>query len=140
MREIVEAYRAERLAPPFNYVPELLGVGAPHFREVANWDPRYHIQHQALPAGASYDDLLRLVADLDEPMPDRHRPLFRCWLIDGVPGGRFALYTKTHHSIMDGATGMQVLYAGLAKSARHTVPTPGFALGVPAPLPQSSGS
>jgi WS/DGAT/MGAT family acyltransferase len=135
VREIVEAYRAVKPAPPFNYVPELLGVGSPHFREVANWDPHYHIQHLALPAGASYDDLLRLVADLHEPTLDRDRPLFRCWVIDRVPGGRFALYTKTHHSIMDGATGMQVLYAGLAKSARHTVPTPGLALGVPAPKP-----
>jgi hypothetical protein len=42
--------------------------------------------------------LLRLVADLHEPMLDRDRPLFRCWVIDGVPGGMFAMYTKTHHS------------------------------------------
>jgi WS/DGAT/MGAT family acyltransferase len=135
VREIVEAYRAVKPAPPFNYVPEILAGGAPHFREVADWDPHYHIQHQALPAGASYDDLLRLVADLHEPMLDRDRPLFRCWVIDGVPGGMFAIYTKTHHSIIDGASGMQVLYAGLAKSARRTVPTPGLALGAPARTP-----
>jgi len=39
VREIVEAYRACTPAPPFNYVPELLGRGAPHFREVTSWDP-----------------------------------------------------------------------------------------------------
>lgn len=136
VREIVEAYRAVHPAPPFNYVPELLGGGAPHFREVAHWDPYYHIQYQALPAGASYEDLLRLVADLHEPMLDRDRPLFRCWVIDRVPGGLFAIYTKTHHSLIDGASGMQVLYAGLAKSTRRTVLPPGFALGVPAPKPR----
>ncbi len=135
VREIVEAYRAVKPAPPFNYVPELLTGGAPHFREVADWDPHYHIQYQALPAGASYDDLLRLVADLHEPMLDRDRPLFRCWVIDRVPSGMFAIYTKTHHSVIDGASGMQVLYAGLAKSARRTVLTPGLALGVPATKP-----
>ena len=32
VREIVEAYRACSPAPPFNYVPELLGRGAPHFQ------------------------------------------------------------------------------------------------------------
>ncbi|WP_286275658.1 wax ester/triacylglycerol synthase family O-acyltransferase [Mycobacterium antarcticum] len=136
VREIVEAYRAQRPAPPFTYVPELLGGGAPHFREVASWDPSHHIQHLSLPAGACYDDLLRLVADLHEPMIDRDRPLFRCWVIDGVPGGMFAIYTKTHHSIIDGASGMKVLYAGLSMSAERTVSKPAFALGVPAPTPR----
>ena len=107
VREIVEAYRAYPPAPPFNYVPELLGGGAPHFREVTAWDAHYHVQHLSLPAGASYGDLLRLVADLHEPMLDRDRPLFRCWVIDGVPGGMFALYTKTHHAVIDGASGMK---------------------------------
>jgi len=136
VQEIVEAYRAAKPAPPFNYVPELLGGGAPHFREVAGWDPHYHVEHLALPPGASYDDLLHLVAELHEPTLDRDRPLFRCWVIDGVPGGMFAIYTKTHHSVIDGASGMQVLYAGLAKSARRKVLTPGFGLGAPAPKPR----
>jgi hypothetical protein len=42
VREIVKALRAYLPAPPFNYVLELLGGGAPHFREVASWDPHYH--------------------------------------------------------------------------------------------------
>jgi diacylglycerol O-acyltransferase / wax synthase len=135
VREIVEAYRAYPPAPPFNYVPELLVRGAPHFREVATWDPHYHIGHLALPAGASYDDLLRLVADLHEPQLDRDRPLFRCWVIDGVPDGMFAIYTKTHHSIIDGESGLKRLYAGLSMSDLRTVPTPGFALGGSEPTP-----
>ncbi|MCV7329366.1 wax ester/triacylglycerol synthase family O-acyltransferase [Mycobacterium cookii] len=135
VREIVEAYRACKPAPPFNYVPELLGRGAPHFREVTSWDPYYHVGHLALPARASYDDLLRLVADLHEPQLDRDRPLFRCWVIDGVSDGMFAIYTKTHHSIIDGESGLKLLYAGLSTSDRRTVPTPAFALGAPAPTP-----
>ena len=135
VREIVEAYRACTPAPPFNYVPELLGRGAPHFREVTSWDPYYHVGHLALPARASYDDLLRLVADLHEPQLDRDRPLFRCWVIDGVPDGMFAIYTKTHHSIIDGESGLKRLYAGLSTTDRRTVPTPAFALGAPEPAP-----
>jgi diacylglycerol O-acyltransferase / wax synthase len=131
VREIVEAYRACTPAPPFNYVPELLGRGAPHFREVTSWDPYYHVGHLALPARASYDDLLRLVADLHEPQLDRDRPLFRCWVIDGVPGGMFAIYTKTHHSIIDGESGLKLLYAGLSTTDQRTVPAPAFALGSP---------
>ena len=78
VREIVDAYRAYRPVPPFTYVPELVGGGAPHFRQLEDWDPLYHVQHLALPARSSYEDLLRLVAELHEPMLDRDRPLFRC--------------------------------------------------------------
>jgi diacylglycerol O-acyltransferase / wax synthase len=135
VREIVDAYRACSPAPPFNYVPELLVRGTPHFREVADWDPYYHVGHLSLPARASYDDLLRLVADLHEPQLDRERPLFRCWVIDGVPDGRFAIYTKTHHSIIDGESGLKWLYAGLSTSEGPAIPTPAFALGAAAPTP-----
>ncbi|WP_424071014.1 wax ester/triacylglycerol synthase family O-acyltransferase [Mycobacterium sp.] len=135
VREIVEAYRACTPAPPFNYVPELLGRGAPHFREVTSWDPYYHVGHLALPARASYDDLLRLVAELHEPQLDRDRPLFRCWVIDGVPDGMFAIYTKTHHSIIDGESGLKRIYEGLSTTDRRTVPTPAFALRAPEPAP-----
>jgi diacylglycerol O-acyltransferase / wax synthase len=135
VREIVETYRACTPAPPFNYVPELLGRGAPHFREVTSWDPYYHVGHLSLPPQASYDDLLRLVADLHEPQLDRDRPLFRCWVIDGVPDGMFAIYTKTHHSIIDGESGLKRLYAGLSTTDRRTVPTPAFALGAPEAAP-----
>uniref|UniRef100_UPI003F97EAC4 wax ester/triacylglycerol synthase family O-acyltransferase n=1 Tax=Mycobacterium sp. TaxID=1785 RepID=UPI003F97EAC4 len=135
VREIVEAYRACTPAPPFNYVPELLGRGVPHFREVTSWDPYYHVGHLALPARASYDDLLRLVAELHEPQLDRDRPLFRCWVIDGVPDGMFAIYTKTHHSIIDGESGLKRIYEGLSTTDRRTVPTPAFALRAPEPAP-----
>jgi len=137
VREIVEAYRACEPVPPFNYAPEILGRGAPRFREVTSWDPYYHVGHLALPARASYDDLLRLVADLHEPQLDRDRPLFRCWVIDGVPDRMFAIYTKTHHSIIDGESGLRLLYAGLSKSDQHSIPKPAFALGAAAPTPHA---
>jgi diacylglycerol O-acyltransferase / wax synthase len=135
VREIVEAYRALTPTPPFNYVPELMGRGGPHFREVASWDPHYHVGHLALPAGACYDDLLHLVADLHEPQLDRDRPLFRCWLIDGLPDRMFAIYTKTHHCVIDGESGLKRIYAGLSTSDRHQIPKPAFALDLPAPAP-----
>ena len=36
----------------------------------------------------------------------------------------FAIYTKTHHSIIDGESGLKRLYAGLSTSIERTVPTP----------------
>jgi WS/DGAT/MGAT family acyltransferase len=131
VRQIVEASRTYQPTPPFNYIPELGGTRLPHFREATSYDPAYHVQHIALPAGATYDDLLRLVADLHEPLLDRARPLFRNWLIDGVPGDRFALYTKVHHAIIDGVSGTRRLYASLSPSARRSMPPPAFAAVVP---------
>jgi WS/DGAT/MGAT family acyltransferase len=136
VREVVEAYRSHEPKPPFNYVPELVGAGMPRFREATSYDPAYHVQHVALPVGATYDDLLRLVADLHEPMLDRARPMFRNWFIDGVPGNRFALYTKIHHSITDGVSGIKGLYASLNPSARRGVPTPAFAAERPVRKPR----
>lgn len=130
VREIVEAYRAHRPTPPFNYVPDL-GAHVPRFREADTYDPCYHVQHIALPHGATYDDLLRLVADLHEPMLDRSRPLFRDWVIDGVPGDRFAIYVKVHHSIIDGVSGTKRIYAALGTRPKRGVPKPAFALELP---------
>lgn len=140
VREIVDAYRGYQPAPPFNFVPELLGGGGPRFREVASWDSRHHIRHLALPVGSSYDDLLRLVADLHEPMLDRDRPLFRCWVIDGVPGGMFAIYMKVHHAVVDGVSALKSVYAGLSTSDGGPIAPPGFARGTPAHAPHSPGS
>ncbi len=138
VREVVDAYRAQRPVAPFNFVPELVGTSAPHFREVDAWDPYYHVQHLALPRGSSYEELLRLVSDLHEPMLDRDRPLFRCWVIDGVPGGRFAIYTKTHHSIIDGVSGLKRLYDGLSPTDEASILPPAFAQPRPASKPPKS--
>jgi diacylglycerol O-acyltransferase len=136
VREIVEAYRSYEPTPPFNYVAELGGTSRPHFREATSFDPNYHTQHIALPEGATYDDLLRLVADLHEPTLDRARPLFRDWFIDGVPDNLFALYAKAHHSIVDGVSGTRRLYGSLSSNSRRFIPVPAFAAEVPLHKPR----
>jgi WS/DGAT/MGAT family acyltransferase len=136
VREIVDAYRACEPTPPFNYIAEVGGASVPCFREAASYDPRYHIQHIALPDGATDEDLLRVVADLHEPVLDRDRPLFRNWFIDGVPGNRFALYTKVHHAIIDGVSGTKRIHSSLSATARRSIPTPAFAIEQPVRKPR----
>jgi WS/DGAT/MGAT family acyltransferase len=136
VQEIVKAYRSYEPTPPFNYIPEVGGTSMPHFRETTSYDPCYHVQHLALPQGATYADLLRLVADLHEPTLDRERPLFRNWVIDGVPDNLFAFYAKVHHAIVDGVSGTKRLYASLSPSARQAIPTPAFAVELPVRKPR----
>jgi WS/DGAT/MGAT family acyltransferase len=136
VQEIVDAYRSCEPTPPFNYIPEVVGTRMPRFHEATSYDPRYHNQHLALPAGATYDDLLRLVADLHEPTLDRDRPLFRNWIIDGVPNNLFAFYTKVHHSIVDGVSGTKRLFESLSPSADPEIPTPAFAAALPVRKPR----
>jgi WS/DGAT/MGAT family acyltransferase len=136
VREIVAAYRSFEPTPPFNYIPELVGAGMPRFVEATSYDPHYHNQHLALPEGATYDDLLRLVADLHEQMLDRDRPLFRNWIIDGVPDNLFAIYAKVHHAIIDGVSGTRRLYSSLSTGARQAIQPPAFAAEQPVRKPR----
>ena len=39
----------------------------------------------------------------------RDQPLWECYLVHGLAGGRQALYTKVHHAVIDGTSGAEVL-------------------------------
>jgi diacylglycerol O-acyltransferase len=134
--EIVAAYRAHAPTPPFNYVPRLVGAGGPVFVEATDIDPTYHMQHLALPPGATYESFLALVADLHEPVLDRDRPLFRMWAIEGLPGNRFALYLKVHHGIIDGASGAHRIFGSLRATADRRIMPPPFATEMPPRRPR----
>jgi diacylglycerol O-acyltransferase / wax synthase len=136
--EIVASYRKQAPTPPFNYVPKLVGAGGPVFVEAAEFDPAYHVQHLVLPAGATYESFLALVTDLHEPVLDRDRPLFRMWVIEGLPGNRFAVYFKVHHAVIDGASGAQRLFGSLRPTADRKINPPPFALEVAPRKPRLS--
>jgi WS/DGAT/MGAT family acyltransferase len=134
--EIVAAYRAHAPTPPFNYIPRLVGTGGPVFVEAAEIDLTYHVQHLVLPAEATYESFLALVADLHEAVLDRDRPLFRMWAIEGLPGNRFALYLKVHHGIIDGASGAHRIFGSLGRTADRKIRPPAFATEMPPRKPR----
>jgi hypothetical protein len=134
--EIVATYRKHAPTPPFNYIPRLVGTGGPVFVEAAEIDLTYHIQHLVLPAEATYESFLALVADLHESVLDRDRPLFRMWAIEGLPGSRFALYLKVHHGIIDGASGAHRIFGSLGRTADRKIRPPAFATEMPSRKPR----
>ena len=65
-------------------------------------DFEYHIRHMALPKPGSDEQLIKLVTRLHMILLDRERPLWQFYVIEGLKGGRFALYLKMHHATIDG--------------------------------------
>ncbi len=69
----------------------------------------YHFRHLALPEPGRIRELLATVSQLHSSLLDRHRPLWESYLFEGIEDGRFALYTKIHHSMLDGVAAMRQL-------------------------------
>ena len=98
-------------AAPFNY--RLRGVGSgrlrPTFEVAEKIDLDYHLRHSALPYPGGERELGILVSRLHSNPMDLDRPLWEIHLIEGLQGGRFALYCKLHHSLADGVSGVGLL-------------------------------
>ena len=55
---------------------------------------------------------------------DRTKPLWELWLVEGLADGRFALISKTHHSLVDGVSGVDLATALFDLDARRGSPSP----------------
>ncbi len=74
-----------------------------------NFDLEYHFRHSALPKPGRVRELLELCSRLHSTRLARERPLWEAHLIEGLRDGRVALYTKMHHSLVDGISAMRLL-------------------------------
>jgi WS/DGAT/MGAT family acyltransferase len=70
-------------------------------------DLEYHVRLSALPRPGRFRELFELTSRLHGTLLDRHRPLWEMHLIEGVEGRRFAIYSKIHHSMIDGVTALR---------------------------------
>lgn len=86
-----------------------LGQGRPCWVDDTHFNIHYHVRHTAVPAPGGERQIQDLCARLLSQRLDRHRPLWEMWLIDGLQDGGFGLLTKSHHALVDGVGGMDVL-------------------------------
>ncbi|EGD54995.1 acyltransferase, WS/DGAT/MGAT [Gordonia neofelifaecis NRRL B-59395] len=74
----------------------------------------YHIRHIILPRPGEIKDLLRYVSQNHGALLDRRRPMWEIHIIEGLKDGRVALYSKVHHSVVDGVTALRLLQRSLS--------------------------
>jgi diacylglycerol O-acyltransferase / wax synthase len=125
---LVPRYR-QRLA----FVP--LGQGRPKWVDDPRLNLRYHVRATALPAPGDEDQLKELAGRVFSQQLDRDKPLWEIWIVDGLEGDRFALLSKTHHALVDGISGVDIISVLLDTSPEPAAPTDPGDRWLPRPLP-----
>ena len=69
----------------------------------------YHVRHTALPKPGDERMLKRLVGRIMSQQLDRTRPLWEMWFVEGLENDQFALISKTHHCMIDGVSGADLI-------------------------------
>ncbi len=84
----------------------------------------YHVRHAALPAPGTEEQLFLLAGRIASQQLDRSKPLWESWLVEGLEGDRFALIFKTHHSLVDGVSGVDLATVLFDLDPRAGAPPP----------------
>jgi WS/DGAT/MGAT family acyltransferase len=85
------------------------GTGRPLWVEDSTFRLDFHVRHTALPAPGTQRQLLDLVDRVVGQRLDRSKPLWEIWLVEGIEGDRWAIVGKTHHAMIDGVSGVDLL-------------------------------
>ncbi len=92
--------------------PNTAGVWV--WRDAGRIDLADHVSRASLPPGSGPAELWQLVSDLHGARLDLSAPLWSSCLIDGLEGGRYALYIKIHHIVVDGVGGLRMISDSLS--------------------------
>ena len=119
LRELADEIRGSTATvhPPWNLrlrTPSLLRNPLQQWTEDEDFDLDYHVRRSALPSPGDERELGILVSRLHSNQIDFHRPPWELHLIEGLAGGRWAMYFKVHHALVDGYTSMRMLAASLS--------------------------
>ena len=104
------------LRPIFRRKPgQLLATFSPlSWTEDDDVDLEYHVRLLALPSPGRVRELLELTSMLHGTLLDRHRPLWEAYVIEGLADGRVAVFSKTHHALMDGVSAALAWYGSMS--------------------------
>jgi len=139
--ELLEAFeRRLSLVPRYRqrlaFVP--LGQGRPRWVDDPHLNLRYHVRYTALPSPGSEEQLKDLAGRVFSQQLDRDKPLWEVWLAEGLEDGRFAVLSKTHHALVDGISGVDIISVLFDTSPQPAAPTAPAGRWLPRPLPTST--
>src|SRR5215208_4794819 len=128
---LVPRYR-QRLA----FVP--FSQGRPKWVDDPHLNLRYHVRSTALPEPGSEEQLKELAGRVFSQQLDRDKPLWEIWLVDGLEGDRFAVLSKTHHALVDGISGVDIMSVLFDTSPAPATPPDTGERWLPRPLPSAA--
>ena len=99
-----------------------LNAGRPRWVDDPHFNIGYHVSRSALPPPGSEQQLRDLAGRLFSQQLDRYRPLWELWIVEGLEGGRFAAVSKTHHALIDGIAGVDLMSVLFDTKPNPTVP------------------
>jgi len=98
-----------------------LGIGLPEWRNAGNVDIRYHVRRLRLQPDADLASALGAMAVIAALPMDRGRPLWECYLLGPLVGGRTLCLFKLHGALID-SLDLADLVAVLASDSRQKSP------------------
>jgi diacylglycerol O-acyltransferase / wax synthase len=125
---LVPRYRQRLASVPFEQ-------GRPVWVDDPHFNLAYHVRHSALPDPGAEEQLMRMTGRVFSQTLDRSRPLWELWLVEGLSGDRFALLSKTHHALVDGISGVDIMTVLFDTSPDPMPVAPPDHEWVPRPLP-----
>lgn len=103
LSSVPHALQKVRMAPFY--------LTAPTWVDDPNFELGHHFRRTALPEPGDDAALSNLVARVMAQRLDRDRPLWECWVIEGLADGRWAVLAKVHHCMADGIAGARLFEA-----------------------------
>jgi WS/DGAT/MGAT family acyltransferase len=133
-----QLHRVPRYRQKLAFVP--FGQGRPRWVDDPHFNIGYHVRLTALPEPGDEDQLRRLAGRVFSQPLDRDKPLWEMWVVEGLDGGeRFAILSKTHHALVDGISGVDLISVLFdTKPAPAPAGPPEGKRWLPQPMPSSA--
>ncbi|HVA06109.1 MAG TPA: wax ester/triacylglycerol synthase family O-acyltransferase [Acidimicrobiales bacterium] len=112
------------LVPRYRQVVKFVpfDLGRPVWVDDPHFNIEYHLRHTALPSPGGESELRKLVGRVMSQQLDRSKSLWEIWVVEGLEDGRWAMLSKTHHAMVDGVAGTDLLAVIMDLSPEVTRP------------------